>query len=209
MTGMSRRMYSYAFLLPAGVIYGVLFLLPTLMSFFFSMTRWTLLDWNFIGLENFVQFFEEGSLSIGFRNTFVYAVLTCGFKVLLGLVIGTLLCTGIRSRDFLRSVIYFPNLLSTIAVGVTFGSMMHPTTGLINVALSRIGIVGPDWLGDTHIALLSVVGVDVWKGVGMATVIYIAGIMSIPGSITKRSASMAATPGRSFGTSRCHCAGRR
>ncbi len=180
MSSLTKRLYSYGFLLPAGIIYLLFFLLPTLMSFFFSMTRWTLMDWEFIGFENFVMFFEESSLNIGFRNTLVYAVLTSGLKVLLGLVAGTLLTTSIKSRHFLRSVVYFPNLLSTIAVGITFGSMMHPSTGLINVALSKIGIDGPDWLGNVDIALLSVVGVDVWKGVGMATVIYIAGIMSIP-----------------------------
>jgi raffinose/stachyose/melibiose transport system permease protein len=77
-------------------------------------------------------------------------------------------------------MVFFPNLLSTIAIGITFSSMMHPTQGVINQALSLLKIAGPDWLGNTKIALLSVIAVDVWKGVGMATVIFIAGIMSIP-----------------------------
>ncbi|GAA3331426.1 hypothetical protein GCM10020331_087970 [Ectobacillus funiculus] len=77
-------------------------------------------------------------------------------------------------------MVFFPTLLSTIAIGMAFAMMMHPTQGLINLALQAVGIVGPDWLGDSKIALLSVALVDVWKGVGMATVIFIAGIMSIP-----------------------------
>src|SRR4030095_15369244 len=52
--------------------------------------------------------------------------------------------------------------------------------GLINGALSVIGIQGPGWLTDPKYALLSVALVDVWKGVGLATLIYIAGIVSIP-----------------------------
>jgi raffinose/stachyose/melibiose transport system permease protein len=180
MNGMSKKIYSYGFLLPAGIIYSLVFLLPTGMSFFFSLTRWTLTDWQFIGLDNFKTFFSEPSLSIGFKNTIIFAVLTCGFKVILGLLLGTLLCTKIRTKGFLRSLVFFPNLVSTIAIGITFSSMMHPTQGIINKALSAIGIVGPDWLGNTKIALLSVISVDVWKGVGMATIIFIAGIMSIP-----------------------------
>ncbi|UUZ95327.1 sugar ABC transporter permease [Paenibacillus sp. P25] len=180
MNRVMKRNYSYAFLLPAGIIYFVIFLLPTLLSFFFSMTRWTLSEWEFTGLENFISFFKEPSLVIGFQNTFIYAMVTCGLKVVLGLLLGVFLTSRIRTKDYLRSVIFFPTLLSTIAVGISFSMMMHPTEGVINSALTAIGITGPDWLGDTRIALLSVALVDVWKGVGFATVIYIAGIMSIP-----------------------------
>ncbi len=180
MAALTQRHYSYAFLLPALVIYGGLFLLPTVVSFFFSMTRWTLTNWYFTGLDNFRMFFTEPSLSIGFRNTLIYAVVTCGLKVVLGLLLGVFLTAGLRTTGYLRSVVFFPNLLSTIAVGITFSSLMHPTRGLINKALALVGITGPDWLGNVHIALLSVALVDVWKGVGVATVIYIAGINSIP-----------------------------
>lgn len=180
MSQVFRSKYSYMLLLPAGIIYFVLYLLPTIMSLFFSMTRWTLTKWDYIGFENYQMFFSETSLNIGFRNTLIYAVVTCGLKVVLGLVLGTILASRVLFKNYLRSVIFFPTLLSTIAVGVTFNSMMHPTQGVINHALALIGIVGPDWLGNTKLALLSVAFVDVWKGVGIATVIYIAGILSIP-----------------------------
>ncbi|MBW7459260.1 sugar ABC transporter permease, partial [Paenibacillus sepulcri] len=153
----SKRMYSYLFfLLPAGVIYFTFYLLPTLLSFFFSTTRWTLTKWEFIGMDNYVTFFSETALSIGFRNTLIFAVVTCGLKVLLGLLLGAFLTSRIIAKNYLRSVVFFPTLLSTIAVGITFSTMMHPSQGIINVALGALGITGPDWLGNTHIALLSV-----------------------------------------------------
>ncbi|MFB5759403.1 carbohydrate ABC transporter permease [Paenibacillus medicaginis] len=175
-----KHTYSYLFLVPAAIIYLVIFILPTVLSFFFSLTRWTLTEWEFIGFENFITFFNEQSLSIGFKNTLIYAVITCGLKVVLGLLLGVLLTSKIRTKDYLRSVIFFPTLVSTIAVGIAFSMMMHPTQGMINTSLAWLGIAGPDWLGDVRIALLSVAFVDVWKGVGFATVIYIAGILSIP-----------------------------
>jgi raffinose/stachyose/melibiose transport system permease protein len=58
--------------------------------------------------------------------------------------------------------------------------LMDPFGGPINETLATIGIPGPGWLTDPSLALLSVALVDVWKGVGLATVIYIAGIVSIP-----------------------------
>ncbi|WP_276357077.1 carbohydrate ABC transporter permease [Cohnella caldifontis] len=180
MTKVFKRIYTYNFLLPAAIVYTVIFIVPTVMSFFFSLTRWTLFKWDFIGLENFKTFFQEPSLSIGFKNTLIYAAVTCGLKVVAGLLLGVFLTGKIRTKDYLRSVVFFPVLVSTIAVGIAFGMMMHPTTGLINTTLALFGIEGPDWLGDTRIALLSVAAVDVWKGVGLATVIYIAGILAIP-----------------------------
>ncbi|MDQ1913656.1 sugar ABC transporter permease [Paenibacillus sp. GD4] len=180
MTLAQKKMYSYLFLLPAGVIYFVFYLLPTIMSLFFSMTRWTLTKWQYIGFDNYVMFFEETSLRIGFKNTLIYAVVTCGLKVVLALLLATLLTSRIWFKDYFRSMVFFPTLLSTIAVGIAFSTMMHPTQGVINSALASIGIEGPDWLGNTKLALYSVALIDVWKGVGIATVIYIAGIMSIP-----------------------------
>jgi raffinose/stachyose/melibiose transport system permease protein len=83
-------------------------------------------------------------------------------------------------RAFMRSVVFFPVLVSTIGVGIAFTVLMEPDVGLINEALGVVGIEGPRWLVDPKYALLSVALVDVWKGVGLATVIYIAGIVSVP-----------------------------
>src|SRR4029450_8322991 len=86
----------------------------------------------------------------------------------------------IIARGYLRSVVFFPVLVSTIGVGLTFTVLMNPEQGLINQALGVVGIDGPGWLTNPSLALFSIALVDVWKGVGLATVIYIAGLVSIP-----------------------------
>ena len=180
MTTGTSKLYSYRFFIPAGIIYLLFFIAPTFLSFFFSLTIWTLSDWKFTGLDNFKIFMTEPSLVIGFKNSLIYAVLTCGLKVVFGFLLAAFLTTDLKTRGFLRSIIYFPNILSTIAVGIIFSSLMHPSQGLINLVLKAAGIPGPDWLGDPKIALLSVALVDVWKGVGIAMTIFIAGIQAIP-----------------------------
>jgi raffinose/stachyose/melibiose transport system permease protein len=172
--------YSNWFYLPAAVIYGLLFAIPTFASFYFSLTRWSIFESRFIGFDNFVTFFREPALLKGFTNTLIYAVITSGSKVVLGLLLAVLLTSQIVARGYLRSVVFFPVLVSTIGVGLTFTVLMNPERGLINSALGVIGINGPGWLTDPKYALLSVALVDVWKGVGLATLIYIAGIVSIP-----------------------------
>ncbi len=177
---MTRRSpYPYWFVLPAAVIYTALFLVPTLASFWFSLTRWDLFSATFIGLENFRQFFSEPFLVQGLVNTLIYAVLTSGMKSVLGLLLAVLLTSGIYAQGFLRTVVFFPVLVSTIGIGLTFSELMHPTKGAINVALEALGVDGPGWLTNPQLALFSVALVDVWKGIGLATLIYIAGLASI------------------------------
>lgn len=172
--------YPLWFYLPAAIIFGVLFAVPTFASFYFSLTRWTLFDTEFIGLDNFRQFFNEPFLVQGFINTFIYGFLTSAAKVVLGLLLGVLLTSQIVARGYLRSVVFFPVLVSTIGIGLTFKILMDPFDGVINQALAVFGIAGPAWLTDPSLALYSVALIDVWKGVGIATLIYIAGLVGIP-----------------------------
>ena len=174
-----KNIYSIWFLAPAIVVFGALFILPTVISLFFSMTVWDLKTWRFVGLENFINFFSEYSLRIGIQNTFIYAIFTCGLKVVIGMIFAVILTSQIRTKNLVRSIVFFPNLISTVAVGIIFKALMHPSKGLFNEILGMAGISGVNWLGDRGAALYSVIAVDVWKGVGVATVIYIAGISAI------------------------------
>ncbi|MDX1418073.1 MAG: sugar ABC transporter permease [Candidatus Promineifilaceae bacterium] len=175
-----QRTYPNWFYLPAAIVFGLFFLVPTAMAFYYSLTRWTLFDATFIGLDNYITFLNSPNLSSGLKNTIIYAVLTSGFKVIISLPLAMLLTSSIRFKDIYRSVVFFPVLVSTVAVGITFSMLMQPSTGMINVALGAVGLPQPDWLGNPSLALYSVVIVDVWKGLGIATVIFMAGILSIP-----------------------------
>jgi raffinose/stachyose/melibiose transport system permease protein len=178
--GRRKSPYPHWFYLPAAIVYSVLFLVPTFASFYFSLTRWTLFETEFIGFDNFVTFFEQPQLVTGLVNTMIYAFVTSGAKVVLGLLLAVFLTSQIIARGFLRSMIFFPVLVSTVGVGIAFQVLMDPQEGLINDSLALLGIDGPGWLTDPDLALLSIAAVDVWKGVGLATVIYIAGLVSIP-----------------------------
>jgi raffinose/stachyose/melibiose transport system permease protein len=173
--------YPYWFLVIPGIIYVIFFLVPTFSSFYYSFTRWDLFTATWIGFKNYQSFFAEQALVIGLRNTLIYAVLTSGLKVVLGMALALLLTSKIIARGYLRSVIFFPVLVSAIGIGLTFTVLMNPEKGLINAALGAVGVAGPGWLTNPGLALFSVALVDVWKGVGLATVIYIAGLVSIPG----------------------------
>ena len=174
-----EKIYSIWFLLPAFAIFAVFFLIPVLSSFFYSLTIWDFKTFTFCGLDNYVMFFSEPSLNTSLIHTLVYAFMTSGLKVLFAFFIALFLTSKIRTKSFIRSAVFFPNLVSAIAVGITFSTLMHPTKGIINIIIKALGGSTFNFLGDPNIALFSVIAVDVWKGVSIATVIYIAGIQSI------------------------------
>jgi raffinose/stachyose/melibiose transport system permease protein len=172
--------YPYWFYLPAALTFAIFFIVPTVMAFYYSLTRWSLFDATYIGLDNYRTFLGDPMLMAGLRNTLIYAVMTSGLKVIIALLLATLLTSSVKFTGFFRAIIFFPVLVSTVAVGITFSALMQPSYGLINTALGALGLPTPDWLGDPRLALYSVALVDVWKGIGIAMVIFIAGILSIP-----------------------------
>ncbi len=169
--------YPYWFYVAPALIYAIFFIVPTIASFYFSFTRWDLFTSTWIGLENYQTFFEEQALIIGLRNTLIYAVITSGLKVVIGMALALLLTSKIIARGYLRSVIFFPVLVSAVGVGLTFTVLMNPERGLINQMLGGADI---GWLTNPNLAIFSIALVDIWKGVGLATVIFIAGLVSIP-----------------------------
>lgn len=178
---LTTKPYSYWLMTPGLAIYIVIFAIPTLASFYFALTRWDLINAEFIGLENFKTFFTQRNTSIALGHTFIYAFGTSLSKVVFALLIAVGLSSKyVRSRTYLKSLVYFPTMLSAVAVGITFTALMHPTTGLFNQVLRLFGSDGVKWLTDGDIALYSVMFVDFWKGVGTSTVIYLAGLGAIP-----------------------------
>ncbi len=181
----ARRLYTAHayplwFIVPSLVLFFIFFFVPTIASFYFAFTRWDLQSATWIGWKNFEQFFAEPQLKDGLVHTIVYAIVTSGSKVVIGLPLAVLLTSKIIGRGLVRSIIFFPVLVSTIGIGIAFKALMDPTEGLINKALAVVGIEGPGWLTNPGMVLYSIAFVDIWKGVGLATLIYMAGILAIP-----------------------------
>jgi len=176
----ARSLYPSWFYVPAIALYVVFFAVPTFASFYFSLTRWSLFDATFIGFDNFVTFFQNPQLFNGFIHTFEYGFATSAAKVVLGMALALLLTSPVIGRGYLRAVVFFPVLVSTIGVGFVFKSLLDPFHGVVNAVLGAVHLPQPGWFTDPNMALWTIAGVDVWKGVGIATLIFMAGIVAIP-----------------------------
>jgi raffinose/stachyose/melibiose transport system permease protein len=174
------KQYPIWFTIPLALIFVTLYLIPTITSFYYSTQRWTLFDTQFVGFENFTLFFQDPFLQGGLVHTFIYAFLTAILKVVIGMFFGVVLMSNIKFRSLLRNLAFFPVLVSTIGVGLTFQQLMKPEVGLLHEALKIFGVPEEGLLGNITTVLYAIIAVDVWKGVGLATVIYLAGMAAIP-----------------------------
>ena len=195
-----RSTYPSWFYLPAAALYLVFFAVPTFASFYFAFTRWSLFSVQFVWFANFVTFFQDPQLYNAFIHTFIYGFLTSGLKVVIGFALAVLLTSPILGRGYLRAVVFFPVLISTIGVGIMFKSLLDPFHGLVNGILGVFGLPQPGWFTDPNLALFTIAGVDVWKGVGIATLIFMAGIVAIPTEYYEAARMDGASPWRIFRT---------
>ncbi len=172
--------YSFNLLLPALAVYLIFFILPSLSGIFYSFTYWDLFTVRYAGFENFKNILSDPDLNIAIKNTFIFALLTSVFKQLFGIILALFLNQKLKTRNLLRSIFFFPAILSSVAVGLIFSALMYPT-GLINSLLQDLGLsfMALDWLGDRRIAIFSVSFVEVWKWTGIVMVLILAGLQSI------------------------------
>ena len=114
-------------------------------------------------------------------NTLWFTVASTIIKTVLALVFALLLSRGIRALNLHRAILYLPAVLSVLIVGIVFTSILDPSNGLLNETLRAVGLGGlaQKWLVDPNLAMWSVIGVDVWRGMGYIMTILLVGILSI------------------------------
>lgn len=170
------------YLIPAFVILGVFFFLPTIFNFVYALTDWSSFksEIGFVGLRNFQDLFGSGTLLTSLRITLVYAVLVAIFQNLFGLLLALLLERDTRVNRFARVMFFIPVVMSALAVGYVFQAILKPE-GALNSILG--GLLGQQitipWLGSTTWTIVVVALIHAWKWMGLSMLIYLAGLKTI------------------------------
>ncbi len=175
--------YSITMLMPALIVYTVLFATPAIVGLFmsfFNAKTFKLSTMTFAGLTNYISVFKDPYLNVAIRNTILFAIVTTVLKVSFGLMLALFVNKKFKGVNYMRTVFFLPAVLNNVAVGLVFRSMMHPS-GLINQGLTAIGMgaMVQNWLTDPKIAIFSCAFVEVWKWTGYSMVILLAGLQSI------------------------------
>ncbi|GGD50081.1 carbohydrate ABC transporter permease [Paenibacillus nasutitermitis] len=179
-----QKLYPYTMLVPGLLLFTVFFIIPTFQGMYYSFTAWDGFTARWVGMENFQSFFMQSELTKIVKNTILFTIVTSIFKVLFGLILAVLLSRKWTAVGYVQTIFYAPVILSNIAVGLIFVSLLHPETGIVNMTLRGIGLENlvRDWLHDRTIALYSASAVEIWKWSGFNMIILLAGIQTISGS---------------------------
>ncbi|MET9384463.1 sugar ABC transporter permease [Streptomyces sp. NPDC002928] len=174
------------FAVPALAVCGLFFLLPNLLNFVYPFTNWSAFhaDIQFAGLSNFKSILHDGSMARDIRITLEYAVLVALFQNGFGLGLALLLERDTRFNRFFRAVFFLPVLISALAVGYIFRALLAQDGALNSVLSSLAGHhVDTPWLGSTTWTLVVVTLIHGWKWMGLAMLIYLAGLKSTPDDV--------------------------
>lgn len=180
-----KKLYPWYFTSGALVIFFLLCFLPGIIGILYSFTDWNNFssEINFVGFKNYIEVFKgRPEYRMYIWNTISFTVVTTLLKTIVGLALALLLTQKIiKFKNLHRMIIFSPQVMSYLVVGLVFKSILHPTTGFLNNFLNIIGLEAftRNWLTDLNIVFKTVMAVDTWKGMGYIMVVIIAGLMSI------------------------------
>jgi multiple sugar transport system permease protein/sn-glycerol 3-phosphate transport system permease protein len=155
---------------------------PAVQNLFISFQRVNLLNSKsrWIGLDNYKYIFNHPTFQQVLWNTLYFTAATLVGVLVLGLLVALLLNQKLRFRDGARAVVFAPYLLSGAAIGIVWAYIFDPRFGLLAQILGWVGISSPNWLNDPNWAMPAIIIVYVWKNLGFAATIFLAGLQAIP-----------------------------
>ncbi|WP_198955117.1 carbohydrate ABC transporter permease [Kineosporia sp. R_H_3] len=183
-SGLRTALEVLFFVGPALALFVVFVVWPVARAVQFSFYRWKGFGplEDFVGLRNYVTVLQDDVFVAAFTHNMVIIVLSILVQLPLGLAIALLLNRKIRGQGVLRTVIFVPYVLSEVIAGVVWFQLLQPQYGVIEGILGVVGIPGPEqgWLGTPDIALFTVFGVLTWKYLGLAVLLFLAGLQGVP-----------------------------
>lgn len=199
--GKKDKVLGYIMLLPAALIFLGFTVYPLIYGFYISLNQWDgFTDMKFIGLQNYVNIFQDKLFVTSLVHNLEYAVVTVIGKIVLSLLLASLLNSKIKGITAFRTIYFIPVVISFMAIGLMFQLLLDPNVGLVNGLLMNIGIIKEPilFLADTNLALPTIMAIDIWKWVGYQTVIFLAGMQTISPDLYEAAEMDGATSWKKF-----------
>jgi multiple sugar transport system permease protein len=200
----TRTMAAWLFCSPFLFFFFAFGLWPVLSSLLMSFTDIRSRDLrspfgvSFVGLENYLTLFADGTFIRAVLNTLYFVVVGIPVTMVVSLVAAVALNSGINRLKAVFRVGYFaPVVTSIIAIAVVW-RYMYQEDGLFNAALGAVGIDGPDWLNDPAWSMPALIIMAVWRNFGIPMVIFLAGLQAIPTELHEAASVDGASKWRSF-----------
>jgi multiple sugar transport system permease protein len=174
--------FKYSMVYPAVIVLALVIVAPLLYSLYISFHKYVLQFGmgKFTFLENYLSAFINIDFLKSMKNTFVltFSVVALEFLIALGLSL-ILNREDIKAKKFYTVVLMIPVMMPPIAVGLIWRLLLHPDLGIVNYVLSLFGVHKLGWYGAPKLAMLTVIGVDVWHETSLILIILLAGLTSL------------------------------
>jgi ABC-type sugar transport system permease subunit len=171
------------------VTYLIIVIIPLMSSLFYSFTNWNGFSaaYRIVGLDNFAKAFQDELFIGAFKNTVIWMAMAIVLPVTIGLALALLLQEGIKGATVYKSIFFLPICLSLAVIGQVWIWIYQPDWGLINTFLRAVGLnqLTLAWLANPNTALWSVIIAWTWQQVGLAMVIFLAGLTAVPTELTE------------------------
>lgn len=178
-------------------IYVIFVVSPFVQAVYYSLTDWSGFTptQNFVGIRNYTRVLTDSIFLRAMRNNIILVVILPLVTIVLSLALASLLTVGgsshgqtrgLRGSDFYRVVSFFPYVIPAIVIGIMWGRIYDPSSGVLNGILTGLGIRSAasfPWLGDSRTAMAATIFVIVWGFVGFYMVLFVAAIKGIPAEI--------------------------
>jgi len=180
-----KAVSTIGFLTPGLGLLTLFVIVPILLTAWISLHRGSMavpysqLEW--VGLRNYRTIFQQDTFKTALRNVFLYSLANIVIILPLSVLLGIFLYQAtIRGRNILRTILFLPYMIPTVAVAIVWGYLYAPQYGPLNQILGWFHIPPQDWLASVNEALLSLVILNVWQTLGYYVVIVVAGLTEIP-----------------------------
>jgi len=185
---LSKYRWIYIFMIPSLVLTALFTLFPIFASAYYSLFQWSgfTSDPFYIGIANYQEVITDAQFWNAFKNSFVFMLTSVPIKLTLALIIAIILNDrALRLAPIFRTMFFIPVVTTTAIVGIVMTFIMSPFNGPINMILLDLGLVARpiDFLGDPKSSLFSMVGVEIWKWLGIPMIYWLAALQTIPRSL--------------------------
>ncbi|MGN6713921.1 multiple sugar transport system permease protein [Anaerocolumna jejuensis DSM 15929] len=190
----------YLFLLPNLIGFLIFTAIPVVMGLVISLTDYSGFGkLNFIGIQNYIKMFHDSNFTIALKNNFFYTITTVPLTILFSLLLALMLNRKLYGGGFFKTIYFFPNLTSMVAVGCVWLQLFQVKNGPVNQLLMSFGVENPPkWFWGTSTAMISIVIVVVWKQAGYYMIMFLGGLKSIPSHLYESAKIDGATAFKTF-----------
>lgn len=194
-----RRIAFYLMSIPALVLFFTFHTFPAIRGIVYSFTNWDGFskNYDFVGFKNYINIFKDGNVLNAYLFTFKYAIVVTVLINVLSLLIAVGLNAKIKFKNFFRGIYFLPNILSVLIIGYIFNYIFANVVPLWGEKLGS-EFFSANILGNSDWAWIGIVIVAVWQGIAFNTILYLAGLQTIPKDLYEASSLDGANRWREF-----------